>query len=147
MIADARAVSAEPAALLISAIRRRLKQVVDAQVRPFGLSPAQFWVLNRIYEHEGASLRELAESLHMDTPTASRVVSALVKQKLLRTEDDPTDRRRARLAPTARGRAMAEKLHPIAISARSAVEAPLTSGERDVLRALLVKALSHVSQL
>lgn len=147
MIADARAVIPEPAALLISAIRRRLKQVVDAKVRPFGLSPAQFWVLNRLFEREGLSLRELAESLHMDTPTASRVVSALVRQKLVRTEDDPADRRRARLALTARGRAMAEKLHSIAVTTRSAVEAPLTPVERDTLRALLVKALGHVSQL
>jgi DNA-binding MarR family transcriptional regulator len=136
----------EPATLLISAIRRRVKQMVGAQVREFGLSPAQFWVLNRIYEREGMSLRELAESLYMDTPTASRVVSALVRQKFVRTEEDPADRRRSRLVPTARGRALADKLHPIALETRSVFEAPLTPSERETLRALLTKALHHVSK-
>ena len=137
----------EPATLLISAIRRRLKQVVGAQVREFGLSPAQFWVLNRIFECEGLSLRELAASLHMDTPTASRVVSALVRQKFVRTEDDPADRRRARLVCTARGRGLAEKLHPIALSTRNVFEVPLSVPERETLRTLLSKALDHVSKL
>ena len=137
----------EPVPLLIAAIRRRLKQVVGAQVREFGLSPAQFWVLNRIFEGEGSSLRELAASLHMDTPTASRVVSALVRQKFVRTEDDPADRRRARLVCTARGRVLAEKLHPIALTTRNVFEVPFTLPERETLRALLSKALDHVSRL
>jgi MarR family transcriptional regulator, organic hydroperoxide resistance regulator len=137
----------EPATLLISAIRRRLKQVVGAQVREFGLSPSQFWVLNRIFEREGMSLRDLAASLHMDTPTASRVVSALSRQKFVRTEDDPDDRRRTRLVCTARGRVLAEKLHPIAQSTRSSFELPFTPAERETLRSLLVKGLAHVSKL
>ena len=134
----------EPAALLIAAIRRRMKQVVGAQVRAYGLSPAQFWILNRIFEGEGLSLRELASSLHMDQPTASRVVSTLAKNKLVRMEGDPVDRRRGRLVLTARGRSLADKLHPVAHQTRSAVEAPLTTAERETLRALLAKALSHI---
>jgi DNA-binding MarR family transcriptional regulator len=137
----------EPAALLISAIRRRLKQVVGAQVRAYGLSPAQFWILNRIFECEGLSLRELAGSLYMDQPTTSRVVSTLAAHKLVRMEGDPADRRRGRLVPTARGRALAAKLHRIALETRGAVESGLTAAERDTLRALLRKALAHIDEL
>lgn len=137
----------EPAALLISAIRRRIKQVVGAQVRAYGLSPTQFWVLNRIFECAGLSLGELAQGLHMDQPTASRVVSTLVKNKLVRMEGDPKDRRRARIVVTARGRTLAEKLHGLALETRSAVEAGLSAPERDTLRALLAKALAHIDKL
>jgi DNA-binding MarR family transcriptional regulator len=137
----------EPAALLIAAIRRRLKQVVGAQVRAYGLSPTQFWVLNRIFERQGSSLRELAESLRMDPPTASRVVSALADKQLVRMDGDPKDRRRGRLVLTARGRAQATKLNGVALEARAAVEAGLTVKEREHLRSLLQKALAHVSQL
>jgi len=137
----------EPAALLIAAIRRRLKQLVGAQVRAYGLSPAQFWVLNRIFESEGMSSSELAMSLHMDQPTTSRVVSALVKSKLVRMEGDPTDRRRGRLLPSARGRALADKLHGLALEARRAVEAGLSASERETLRSLLAKALAHIEKL
>jgi DNA-binding MarR family transcriptional regulator len=137
----------EPASLLIAAIRRRLKQVIGEQVREYGLTPAQFWMLNRVFEHEGLSLRELADSLHMDTPTASRVVAALVRQKYLRSDEDPDDRRRARIVMSSRGRALADKLHTVAVHARSAVEAPLTGSERETLRTLLRKSLQHVSRL
>jgi DNA-binding MarR family transcriptional regulator len=137
----------EPAALLIAAIRRRLKQLVGIKVREHGLTPAQFWMLNRICEHTGLSLRELAESLYMDQPTASRVVSALVRQKLVRMEDDPEDRRRNRVVPSARGRALGQKLAKFAHDTRAAVEAPLSEAERATFRLLLHKALDHVSAL
>lgn len=137
----------QPASLLIAAIRRRLKQVVGAEVRPYGLSPTQFWVLNRIHEGEGSSLRELAEALHMDQPTASRVVAALARQKLVRMEDDPEDRRRGRIVMTTKGRALGQKLHPLALHIRAAVDAALSPSERETLRALLAKALLHVSKL
>jgi DNA-binding MarR family transcriptional regulator len=137
----------EPASLLIAAIRRRMKQVIGDQVREYGLTPAQFWMLNRVFEHEGLSLRELADSLHMDTPTASRVVAALVRLKHLRSEEDPDDRRRSRIVLTAKGRALADKLRPLAVQTRSAVEAPFTAAEREMLRALLKKSLQHMSRL
>lgn len=124
-----------------------MKQIIGEQVREYALTPAQFWMLDRVFEREGLSLRELSDSLHMDTPTASRVVAALVRQKYLRAEEDPEDRRRSRIVPTPRGRALADKLHPIAVQARNAVEAPLTPSERETLRSLLRKSLLHVSNL
>ncbi len=137
----------EPASLLIAAIRRRMKQIIGEQVREYGLTPAQFWTLNRVFEREGVSLRELADSLHMDTPTASRVVAALVRQKYLRSEEDPEDRRRSRIVLSQRGRTLAEQLHSLAVHVRSAVESPLTASERETLRGLLRKSLQHVSRL
>ena len=116
-------------------------------MRASGLTPAQFWVLNRVYEAAGLSLRELAESLYMDAPTASRVVSTLVRQKLVRTESDATDRRRTRIVVSARGRTLAAKLHVHARQTRASVEASLSASERETLRALLTKALNHVSKL
>jgi DNA-binding MarR family transcriptional regulator len=137
----------EPAALLIAAIRRRLKQVIGAQVRGYDLTPTQFWVLNRVFEREGPSLRELADSLYMDQPTASRVVAALTRLKLVRIEDDLEDRRRSRIVTTARGRVLAQKLQRFAVEARTAVEAGLSPAERETLRALLAKVLAHLRTL
>src|SRR5690242_5487462 len=113
----------EPPGLLIGAVRRSLKQAVGDRVRAHGLSSQQFWVLNAIFEQEGASLSELADNRHMDQPTASRVVAALARRKLVRLQEDQRDRRRTRLSLTARGRELAERVHPLAIEVRSAVEA------------------------
>ncbi len=135
------------AVILISSFRRQLKQAVFKRVRPHGLSPQQFWILNAIYEREGTALHELADSLRMDAPTASRVVAALVVSKLVRTDEDPSDRRRARLWLTAKGRALAVKLHEFARQVYGAAESGLTIKERDALRALLGKAIRNLSKL
>ncbi|MET0287592.1 MAG: MarR family transcriptional regulator [Polyangiales bacterium] len=124
-----------------------MKQIIGEQVRDYGLTPAQFWTLIRIFEREGLSLRELADSLHMDTPTASRVVAALVRSKYVRSEEDPDDRRRSRILLTPRGRTLADKLHAVAVQTRAAVEAPFSANERETLRNLLRKSLQHVSRL
>lgn len=136
-----------PALTLISTFRRLLKQTIIKRVRPHGLSPQQFWILNGIYEQEGCAMHELAERSGMDSPTASRVVTALVANKLVRVDENPEDRRRARLWLTARGRALALKLHPFALEVRGAAEAGLTDSERKTLHALLTKAIEHVSKV
>jgi DNA-binding MarR family transcriptional regulator len=137
----------EPATLLLSAIRRRIKQVVIERVRPHGLSPQQFWVLNRVLEFEGSTLGMLAESLHMDQPTASRVVTALARLKLVRMVADPADRRRKRLVLTPRGRSLAQELAGLAAEVRDTAESGLSADERARLRSLLTKVLANVSQL
>lgn len=136
-----------PALLLISTFRRLLKQAVIKRVRPLGLSPQQFWILNGIYEREGCAMHELAQRSGMDAPTASRVVTALVRSKLARIDEDPEDRRRARLWLTAKGRSLALKLHPFALEVRGAAEAGLSERESKMLQTLLSKAIEHISKV
>jgi hypothetical protein len=87
----------EPIGLLIGDVRRRIRQAVSSRVRRYHLSTQQFGVLVAIYAHPGFSLGELATHLQMDDPTASRVVFALAKRKLVQVRDDRADRRRSRL--------------------------------------------------
>jgi MarR family transcriptional regulator, organic hydroperoxide resistance regulator len=136
-----------PAVILISSFRRQLKQAVIKHVRPHGLSPQQFWILNAIYEHEGTAMYELAARVGMDAPTTSRVVTALVASKLVRTDEDPSDRRRARLWLTTKGRALALKLHEFARKVQGAAEAGFTASERQTLRVLLGKAIRNLNKL
>ncbi len=119
----------EPLGLLIGAARRRIKQAVGKRLRRHGLAPQQFWLLVAIHESEGLSLRALAESRHVDEPTASRVVAALVRKGLVRSAGDPRDRRRSSLRLTPRGAALARDVYGIALEVRRAVEAGLTRAE------------------
>ena len=52
----------EHVGLLIGAARRRMKRAVEERVRPYGLTPQQFWALINIDEAEGPSLGEIAAS-------------------------------------------------------------------------------------
>lgn len=136
----------EPIGLLIAAARRRIKQAVGSRARSYGVSPQQFWVLVALHERTGPSLRDLAERQRIDQPTASRVVAALARRKLVRVADDPEDRRRSRLRLTAAGRALASDLHALAVEVREALVTGLSAAEKDTLRALLRRVIANVDR-
>ena len=132
---------------LIGVARRRIKQVVGRRLLHHRLSPQQFWVLVNLGECPDISLCELAQRLHMDDPTASRVVGALTLRRLARIQPHPTDRRRRRLGLTPAGAALARTVAPIAEEVRLAVDAGFTPGERECLRSLLRRVIENVERL
>jgi MarR family transcriptional regulator, transcriptional regulator for hemolysin len=137
----------QPVGWLIGVARRRIKQVVGRRLREHRLSPQQFWVLVNLGECPDISLGELAERLHMDDPTASRIVGALTLRRLARIHTHPTDRRRRRLGLTPAGVALAKRVAPIAVEVRRAVEQGFTPRERDNLRRLLRRVVDNVERL
>ena len=136
----------EPVGLLVSAVRRRIRQVVHAEASRHRLAPQQFWVLVSVHEAGSVSLGALAERLHMDQPTASRVVASLAARKLLRMTEDPADRRRVLLAPTPAGADLAARLRPVAKELRSAAVSGFTGDEEDALRRLLRRVLENLDR-
>ena len=136
----------EPLGLLIAAARSRIKQTVGLLARPFHLSPQQFWVLVGIAESEGSSLGQLAGRHHLDEPTASRVVTALVRRGLVAASGDPEDRRRFRLMLTTAGRQIAERLAPLAAQVRTATEAGLSTAERALVEASLRRIIANLER-
>ena len=106
---------------LIAGAKRRIKQAVGVLVRPYRLSPQQFWMLVHIAENEGLSLGELAERMSVDAPTASRVASALSRRGLMQVGGCVEDRRRCSLGLTARGKTLGRELLPLATRLRAAI--------------------------
>lgn len=137
----------EPIGLLIGAVRRRIKQAVGSRVRRYHLTTQQFWVLVAISERPGLSLGELAAHLRMDTPTASRVVFALMNRKFVQVREDAADRRRARLHLGAPGVALGQELLALARAIRAAIVQGLGTSEQAALRASLRKVIANMDRL
>jgi DNA-binding MarR family transcriptional regulator len=132
--------------LLIAAARRRIKQAVGELGRPYHLSAQRFWLLLGIGEREGLSLCELAELHRIDEPTASRIVSALARQGLVRTADDPGDRRRSQLVLTRAGSELAGRLRPLAEGLRQATVEGFSAAEQRALAASLQRVAENVDR-
>jgi DNA-binding MarR family transcriptional regulator len=133
--------------LLIAVARRRIKQAVLARAARHGISPQQFWILVGLRERRAASQSELAERMHVDAPTASRVLAALVRRRLVRVEQDPADRRRARVHLTRPGEELAGELTGIAGQIRAAIVDGMSAAELDALRRGLHKIISNLERL
>ena len=136
----------EPVGLLLGAAVRRIKQAVTARAEAFGLASRQFWVLVAVLETDGLSLHELAARLRIDEPTASRVVAALVRRRLVRAEADPADRRLTRLRPTRSAQALRRDLFATAAEVRGAVVAGFRPAEEEALRQGLRRVVANVER-
>ena len=132
--------------LLIAAARHRIKQVVLAQVSHHRLTSQQFWMLIALREQPGLSQAELAERVRADAPTVSRTVSGLLDRGLLRSEPDPSDRRRSRMALTARGERLARELATVARDVRAALVDGMDDDEVAALRRGLQRVIANLDR-
>ncbi len=123
-----------------------MRQVVHAEARGHRLAPQQFWVLLAIDEAGPLSLGALSDRLPIDAPTASRVVASLTRRRLVRMAEDPQDRRRLLIAPTAEGADLAVRLRPLARELRDAVIAGFSPSEVAALRTSLRRILANLDR-
>ena len=137
----------EPVGLLIAAARRKMKRAVHERVAPHGLTTQQFWALVNIDEADRPSLREVAERMRMDAPTASRAVTQLLRRQLVKAEGDRNERRLLRLQLTRKGRAKIGALRHLAAELRGAAVHGLTRDEEETLRTLLRKVIGNLDEL
>jgi DNA-binding MarR family transcriptional regulator len=80
-------------------------------------------------------LKELAERLGASTPAMSRAVDDLVKKKLVTRVEDPDDRRARRIALTAKGREVVDRIVTVRMKGVTAFAASLSATQRRKLDA------------
>jgi MarR family transcriptional regulator, transcriptional regulator for hemolysin len=78
-------------------VARLLKTYADQRARQFGISRAQWAVLNRIDRHEGLKQSELADLLDLQPISLTRLLDRLADNGLIERRADPNDRRADRL--------------------------------------------------
>jgi DNA-binding MarR family transcriptional regulator len=132
----------EPIGLLVAAVRRGVRRLVEGRVAGHGLSATQFWTLVAIAEHPGLTQAELAAAVRSDEPTVSRAIRALRMRRLVQAVRPPDDRRCVEIALAPGGAAIASQLLAVATEVRQAVEAPLSPRERDATRIALLKIVA-----
>ena len=133
--------------LLIAAARRRVKQAALARAAHHGLSVQQFWFLVAVAERPGSAHSEIAARLRTDAPTASRVLGALERRRLVRTAPDREDRRRMCVYPTPAGARLAPEVMASAREIRTAVTAGMTPREVEQLRHGLRRVNENLDRL
>jgi len=136
-----------PLGSLISGVRSRLVQVYQSRVSGLGLTAQQFWVLVVLHEQGPLCLRQVAERVWCDEPTASRLLKALLKGGWVTVGPDPAHGRRLRIQVAEAKRTQVATLHREALGLRQGLKAGLTDGEEAQLRALLARLLHNLDLL
>lgn len=132
----------ESLALKIVRARRKMKQLVLTHLADEGLTPPQFSAVLCLAEAGEICLGGLAKRAGTDEPTASRVVTRLVAAGYVKMTPDAQDRRRALIALTPSGRALAKRL----LKKAGEVEEALVEGLGPEELRVLAKALTRVAE-
>lgn len=110
------------------------------------ITPEQWAVLIRLWEHDGPTQSDLSDATFRDRPTMSRILDGMETRELITREVGATDSRVRIVRLTRRGRTLQKKLVPVV---RRIVER-LVSGidEADLMttRATLQRMFANVSE-
>src|SRR5512141_2765603 len=93
------------------ALARRLEREWAAAFKPFDLSPSQAFLLRAILNQPGLLQRELADSLAISRPTATRVLDGLAAKDLIERRDSGRDGREYTIFPTRKAAALQTALN------------------------------------
>jgi DNA-binding MarR family transcriptional regulator len=94
-----------------TALARTLEREWTKAFKPFGLTPAQAFLLRVVLEKPGQLQSELAAEMAISRSTATRTLDGLQQMKLLSRVATERDGRESAIHPTAAGLAMKDKLN------------------------------------
>jgi MarR family transcriptional regulator, organic hydroperoxide resistance regulator len=94
-----------------SALARLVEREWGAAYAPFGLTPAQGFVLRVVLAKPGCLASDVALTLGIARPTATRLVDGLCEKQLLERRQAEADGREWGLFPTAAGQALDQPIN------------------------------------
>jgi MarR family transcriptional regulator, lower aerobic nicotinate degradation pathway regulator len=121
--------------ILRQAIQRHVS--IFTEIMGADLTPTQWAVLSRLYQDGASSQNLLGRQTAMDAATIKGVVDRLIKRNLVQSSSDPDDARRVIVQLTEEGKAYTRELLPKAETVTKVTLAPLATGQRATLIALL----------
>ena len=132
---------------LLTDVARLLRNAYDRRVRELGLTRSQWWVLNHLFRHPGATQSELAEILEIERPTLGRLLDRLEAKGWVRREHDARDRRAWRVHLTEAVEPTLRTLRKVAAELMRDALAGLSAAERERFVDTLLAIKANLARL
>lgn len=122
----------------LNVLAKRVSKALARQYEDrFGISIPEWRVLAILGREQPLSSNDIVERSQMDKAKVSRAVTALVERNILARATHPQDQRLLRLSFTAEGRALYDRVAPLALEWERELLAGLDPVERAALLALV----------
>jgi DNA-binding MarR family transcriptional regulator len=135
------------ARLLLPKTVARVFEVQDRALSPIGLTARQGLILLSCDLEEANTAAELASLYGLEASSITRLVDRLEKKRLIERTRSRSDRRKAILALTPRGKAVLQRAVKIAGPIAIATWKGVTEDERKTLAAIVTKVLNNLKQM
>jgi DNA-binding MarR family transcriptional regulator len=137
----------DSAAFMMKRIIESMRQEVDRELEPAGLTSAQWIPLLKIHMGQASAPVELARECQLDAGAMTRTLDRLEAKGLVRRVRSSEDRRVVNLELTDEGRAAARHIPTILSKVQNAHLRGFTHAEWDQLKALLQRILENAAAL
>ncbi|HWR43574.1 MarR family transcriptional regulator [Sporomusa sp.] len=97
---------------ILNKTNTKLKNELFQRFKEYDVTPEQWAVLNCLWEQEGVTPKELADSIVKDKPNTNRILEKLEMKELIVRKLHPVDKRAFQIFLTDRGWALREELIP-----------------------------------
>ena len=119
----------------------------DLYAEPFGLTVTQWRVMAALGRFAPLTASEVGQRIVIDKVAVSRAVAGLMGRGLVERATDRTDRRRASLRLSARGRAMHARIVPLALAYQERLYEALAPEERRSFDSLIERLFARARAL
>lgn len=130
---------------LFTRASKLLRGAADEAMSRHGVRIGQNLVLEVLWETDGLTPGELADRMHVTTPTIVNTANRMENAGLLTRRRDPSDARLVRLFLTDRARAAQEPIERARDELAERATATLTSQERRHLHSALAKIIEQLA--
>ena len=128
---------------LMNRVTARMNQNLADNLRKRGFTFQDWRVLAVLAAHEGTNLTELAEATVIPQPSVSRLAANLAKRGYVARENGKTDSRNVQLFITPKGRAVYDKMLPLAVAEYRAAMKGFSVKEYANLRGALLRMMKN----
>ncbi len=131
---------------LLRDTHRAFSRLLATRIAADGVTIGMWFFLRVLWEEDGLSQRELSRRIGMMEPTTVSAIDTMVRRGFVTRRIDRADRRRRLVHLTAKGRALKEKLLPLAYEANLVAARTLDASEIDTLRTLLSRIKRNLAE-
>jgi len=124
---------------MVRQTHRAFTRSLQARIAPHGVSIGMWYFLRVLWQEDGISQRELSHRVGMMEPTTASALNNMERKGLVRRLRNRSDRRIVNVFLTERGRALKERLLPLARRVNELAVTGLSEAELAQLRLLLGK--------
>lgn len=136
--------SEERLARLIRLAARAFNRSLQLRLQTEGVTFGQWIFLRILWVEDGLSQRELSDRAHLTEPTTHTAISRLMAQGLIERRNVGKNKRRQHSFLTEKGRALRERLEPLALEANELAVTGLDEEEREILRHGLLTIIENL---
>ena len=130
---------------VLAQVARLMRRAFDERAREIGVTRPQWLVLSVLQRHEGIKQGGLAEILEVEPITAGRMIGRMQEAGLVERREDSADRRARRLYLTDRGRAIIERLQPLAVETSDEALKGVSAQDKKQLSRILEMMLENLT--